>query len=60
MSATHFWSGRAAPKSRSSRSGAGAAAFSGRVVRTRRRRETPWMPARRMRRATRFWEQETP
>ena len=54
MSATQSWSGPGAPKSRSTKSGAGRASRSRLVVHARRRREIPWIPALRMSRETRF------
>ena len=54
MSATQSWSGPGAPKSRSTRSGAGRASRSRLVVHARPRREIPSIPARRMSRETRL------
>jgi hypothetical protein len=54
MSATQSWLGRSAVKFRSTRSGAGRASRSRRVVMTPRRRLTPTMPAARISRAIRF------
>lgn len=55
MSATQSRSGAGAEKSRPTRSGAGAATSSRRVVRALLRRCTPWSPRARIRRATRFF-----
>ena len=44
MSATHSWSAPGAPKSRSTRSGAGRASRSRLVVHARPRREISWIP----------------
>jgi len=60
MSATHSMSGQLALKSRSTRSGAGAASRSWSVVRVERRRWMPSSPAARMSRATRLREQWVP
>src|SRR6266404_2330320 len=54
MSATQSWFGRSAVKFRSTRSGAGRASRSRRVVMTARRRLTPTIPAARISRAIRF------
>ena len=54
MSATQSWSSAVASKFRSTRSGAGRAAPSETVVRTRRRRLIPRIPDARISRATRL------
>ena len=60
MSPTYRVFGACAVKSRSIRSGTGAADGSGIVVRTFLRRCSPAMPTRRMTRPTRLWLTATP
>ena len=60
MSATHSWSAPGAPKSRSTRSGAGRASRSRLVVHARPRREIPSIPAWRMSREIRLRPTATP